>query len=37
VCEADVDSRLKGLDGLLVGKGQRLLDDLTYSAVRVRA
>src|ERR671915_222936 len=35
--EADVDLRLKGLDGLLVGEGQRLLDELTHRAVRVRA
>ena len=35
--EADVDLRLKGLDGLLVGEGQRLLDDLSHRAVRVRA
>ena len=27
---------LKGLNGLLVGEGQRLLDDLTHRAVRVR-
>jgi hypothetical protein len=37
VREADVDLRLKGLDGLLVGEGQRLLDDSFYRAVRVRA
>ncbi len=35
--EARVDLRLKGLDGLLVGEGQRLLDDLVDGAVRVRA
>ena len=37
VREAHVNLRLKGLDGLLVGEGQRLLDELTYRAVCVRA
>src|SRR3712207_6424953 len=35
--EADVDLRLKGLDGLLVGEGQRLLDELSHRAVCMRA
>ncbi len=35
--DADVDLRLKGLDGLLVGEGQRLLDDLFHRAIRMRA
>ncbi len=34
--EADVDLSLKGLQRLLVGEGQRLLDYLTHRAVRVR-
>jgi hypothetical protein len=32
--EADVDLRLKGLDGLLVGEGQRLLDELSEMGTR---
>jgi hypothetical protein len=35
--KAGVDLRLEGVDGLLVGEGQRLADDLAYGAVGVRA
>jgi hypothetical protein len=35
--ETDLDLRLKGLDRLLVRKGQRLLDELVHRTVGVRA
>ena len=35
--EAGVDLRLEGLDGLLVGEGQRFGDELVHGAVGVRA
>jgi hypothetical protein len=37
VSEADIDLSLKGLDRLLVGKGQRLFDDLVDQTLPVRA
>jgi hypothetical protein len=37
VRKAHVDLRLKGLDGLPVGEGEGLLDDLGHRTVRVRA